>query len=89
MAWTHIVDPDEAERLLPSWLGRNLVAMHGRFGLPLATCDVMRITSISAVHHSSDGLMLLDVLLDGAGVPGGVDWRGSRNTSSVRRSPER
>jgi hypothetical protein len=77
MAWTHIVDPDEAERLLPSWLGRNLVAMHGRFGLLLGTGDVIRITSISAVHHSSDGVMLLDVLLDSAGIPEGVDlaWR--------------
>src|ERR1700733_11995991 len=77
MAWTHIADPDEAERLLPSWIGRHLVAMHGRFGLLLATGDVMRITSISAVHHSSDGVVLLDVLLDTAGVPEGVDmaWR--------------
>jgi hypothetical protein len=77
MAWTHIADPDEAERLLPSWLGRHYIAMHGRFGLLLATGDVMRITSISAVHHSSDGVMLLDVLLDSAGVPEGADlaWR--------------
>jgi hypothetical protein len=73
MAWTRIADPDEADRLLPSWLGRHLVAMHGRFGLLLATGDVMRITTISAVHHSSDGVMLLDVLLDSAGVPEGVD----------------
>jgi hypothetical protein len=77
MAWTRIADPDEADRLLPAWLGRHLVAMHGRFGLLLATGDVMRITSISAVHHSSDGVLLLDVLLDDAGVPSGVDlaWR--------------
>jgi hypothetical protein len=77
MAWTRIADPDEAERLLPSWLGRHLVAMHGRFGLLLVTGDVMRITSISAVHHSSDGVILLDVLLDSAGVPEGIDqaWR--------------
>jgi hypothetical protein len=77
MAWTHIADPDEAERLLPSWLGRHLIAMHGTFGLLLGTGDIMRITSISAVHHSSDGVILLDVLLDSAGVPEGVDlaWR--------------
>jgi hypothetical protein len=73
MAWTYIADPDEAERLLPSWLGRHLIAMHGAFGLLLGTGDVMRITSISAVHHSSDGVILLDVLLDNAGVPDGVD----------------
>jgi hypothetical protein len=77
MTWTHIADPDEAERLLPSWLGHHFVASHGRFGLLLVTGDVMRITSISAVHHSSDGVMLLDVLLDSAGVPEGLDlaWR--------------
>ena len=89
MAWTHIADPDEAERLLPSWLGRHLVAMHGRFGLLLVSGDVMRITSISAVHHSSDGVMLLDVLLDSAGVPEGEwTWRGVRNTFSARRWAE-
>jgi hypothetical protein len=33
----------------------------------------MRITSIGAVHHSSDGVLLLDVSLDSAGVPDGVD----------------
>ena len=71
MAWTRIADP--ADRRLPAWLGRHLIAMHGRFGLLLATGDVMRITSISAVHHSSDGVILLDVLLDSAGVPDGVD----------------
>ena len=77
MAWTYIADPDEVERLLPSWLGRHLIAMHGTFGLLLGTGDIMRITSISAVHHSSDGVILLDVLLDSAGVPEGVDlaWR--------------
>jgi hypothetical protein len=37
--------------------------MHGTFGLLLGTGDIMRITSISAVHHSSDGVILLDVLL--------------------------
>jgi hypothetical protein len=73
MAWTHIADPDEAERLLPSWLGRHLVAVRGRFGLLLTSGDVMRITTIIAVHHSSDGVMLLDVLLDSAGVPESVD----------------
>jgi hypothetical protein len=77
MAWTYIADPDEAERLLPSWLGRHFIAMHGRFGLLLVTGDVMRITTVSAVHHSSDGVILLDVLLDSAGVPEGADlaWR--------------
>ena len=43
------------------------------FGLLLATGDVMRITSIGAAHMSSDGLVLLDVSLDHAGVPDGLD----------------
>ena len=77
MTWTRITDPDEAADLLPAWLGRRLIGLHGRFGLLLTTGDVMRITSIGAVHLSSDGLILLDVSLDHAGVPDGVDlaWR--------------
>jgi hypothetical protein len=37
----------------------------------------MRCTSITAANLSSTGIVLLDVLLDGAGVPDGVDlaWR--------------
>jgi hypothetical protein len=73
MTWTHITDPDEAASLFPTWLGRRVVGLHGRFGLLLATGDVMRVTSIGAVHHSSDGVILLDVSLDSAGVPEGVD----------------
>jgi hypothetical protein len=77
LTWTRITDQDEASNLLPAWLGRRLVGLHGRFGLLLATGDVMRITSIGAVHLSSDGLVLLDVSLDHAGVPDGIDlaWR--------------
>ena len=73
MTWTRITDQDEAADLLPGWLGRRLIGLHGRFGLLLATGDVMRITSIGAVHMSSDGLVLLDVSLDHAGVPDGID----------------
>ena len=38
---------------------------------------MLRITTIVAVHLSSEGTILLDVLLDHAGVPDGVDlaWR--------------
>jgi hypothetical protein len=77
LTWTRITDQDEAADRLPAWLGRRLIGLHGRFGLLLATGDVMRITSIGAVHMSSDGLVLLDVSLDHAGVPDGVDlaWR--------------
>jgi hypothetical protein len=35
--------------------------------------DILRITSIAAVNLSPDGTVLLDVLLDHAGVPDGVD----------------
>jgi hypothetical protein len=73
LTWTRITDQDEAADLLPGWLGRRLIGLHGRFGLLLATGDVMRITSIGAVHMSSNGLVLLDVSLDHAGVPDGID----------------
>jgi hypothetical protein len=73
LTWTRITDQDEAADLLPAWLGRRLIGQHGRFGLLLATGDVMRITSIGAVYVSSDGLILLDVSLDHAGVPDGID----------------
>jgi hypothetical protein len=38
---------------------------------------VIRLTSIAAAHQSSGGAILLDVLLDSAGVPDGLDlaWR--------------
>jgi hypothetical protein len=77
VTWTRVTDVDEAATLLPAWIGRRLVGLHGRFGLLLTTGDVMRITSIGAVHHSSDGVILLDVSLDNAGVPEGADlaWR--------------
>jgi hypothetical protein len=73
LTWTRITDQDEAADLLPAWLGRRLIGLHGRFGLLLATGDVMRITSIGAVHQSSDGLVLLDVSLDHSGAPDGID----------------
>jgi hypothetical protein len=73
LTWTRITDQDEATDLLPAWLGRRLIGLHGRFGLLLATGDVMRITSIGAVHMSSDGHVLLDVSLDRGGVPDGID----------------
>lgn len=77
MSWTRITDPEAAETLLPAWLGRRMIGLHGRFGLLLTTGDVLRITSITAVHHASDGVILLDVLLDSPGVPEGIDlaWR--------------
>jgi hypothetical protein len=54
-----------------------MVGLRGSFGLLLATGDVLRLTSIAAAYQSSAGVVLLDVLLDDAGVPGGIDlaWR--------------
>lgn len=77
MPWTRITDPEDAEHLLPAWLGTRLIGLHGRFGLLLTTGDVLRITSITAAHISTEGVILLDVTLDSAGVPDGVDlaWR--------------
>lgn len=72
-AWSRITDPDEANALLPAWLGRHMVGLRGRFALLLTTGDVLRITSIAAVHQSSVGAVLLDVQLDHAGVPDGID----------------
>lgn len=77
MNWTRVTDQDDAVRLLPAWFGGRMIGVRGTFGLLLTSGDVLRCTSIVAVHQSSTGLMLLDVMLDQAGVPGGVDlaWR--------------
>jgi len=50
-----------------------MIGLRGKFGLLITTGDVMRISSIIALNQSSDGTVLLDVLLDNAGVPDGVD----------------
>jgi hypothetical protein len=39
----------------------------------LTTGDILKITSIGALHQSSSGTILLDVLLDHGGVPDGID----------------
>jgi len=73
MPWTRITDPETVSGLLPAWLGRRMVGLRGSFGLLLATGDVLRVTSIAAAHQSTEGVILLDVLLDHAGVPDGID----------------
>ncbi|WP_428485440.1 hypothetical protein [Rhodopila sp.] len=73
MTWTRITDPETVTGLLPAWLGRRMVGLRGSFGLLLTTGDVMKLTSIAAAHQSSEGVILLDVLLDHAGVPDGID----------------
>lgn len=73
MTWTRITDPETVAGLLPAWIGRRMVGLRGAFGLLLTTGDVIRLTSIAAAHQSSEGVILLDILLDHAGVPEGVD----------------
>jgi hypothetical protein len=72
LPWTRITDPDHAAQLLPTWFSGRMIGERGAFGLLLTTGDVMRITSIMAMAIS-DGLTFVDVLLDNAGVPEGVD----------------
>jgi hypothetical protein len=73
VTWTRITDPETVTGMLPAWLGRRMVGLRGSFGLLLATGDVVRVTSIAAAHQSSEGAILLDVLLDHAGAPEGLD----------------
>ncbi|HQT75588.1 MAG: hypothetical protein B7Z80_25275 [Rhodospirillales bacterium 20-64-7] len=77
MAWTRITDPETIERMLPAWLGQRMIGLRGSFGLLLTTGDVLRLTSIVAAHQSPQDTILLDVLMDNAGVPDGIDlaWR--------------
>ncbi len=77
MTWTRITDPETVAGMLPAWFGRRMIGLRGSFGLLLTTGDVLRLTSIAAAHQSSEGVVLLDILLDHAGVPEGVDmaWR--------------
>jgi hypothetical protein len=73
VTWTRITDPETVAGMLPAWMGRRMVGLRGSFGLLLTTGDVVRLTSIAAAHQSTDGVILLDVLLDNAGVPDGLD----------------
>ncbi len=73
MAWTRITDPEQAVDGLPIWFVTRMIGLRGRFGLVPTSGDILRITSITALHESPHGVILLDVLLDHAGVPDGVD----------------
>ena len=77
MTWTRITDSEQAVEFLHVWFGTRMIGLRGKFGLLLTTGDVLRITSVTALHESSAGAILLDVLLDHPGVPDGVDlaWR--------------
>jgi hypothetical protein len=64
--------------LLAAWFVERMIGGRGgSFGLLLTTGDVLRVLSLSAAHLSSSGTVLLDLRLDHAGVPEGVDtaWR--------------
>jgi len=75
--WIRVNDPDNATALLPAWFAARMMAARGAYGFLLTTGDVVRASRITAVHVSSGGTILIDVLLDRAGVPEGVDpaWR--------------
>lgn len=72
-AWTRNIDPDEAAALLPAWFTTRMMGARGSFGFLLATGDVVRASRVTAVLVSPGGQILVDVLLDHAGVPEGVD----------------
>jgi hypothetical protein len=76
-AWTRMTASEEAANALPAWFASRMTGLRGKFGLLLTTGDVLKITSIVALHQSSHGAIILDVLLDDAGVPDAVDlaWR--------------
>ncbi len=57
------------------------------YGFLLATGDVVRVMRVAAVHVSSAGTVLIDLLLDHAGVPGGVDTAWQRTYGKVDASP--
>jgi hypothetical protein len=72
-----VTDAETAAALMPAWFAGRMMATRGKYGFLLATGDVLRVSRVTAVHVSREGMILVDVLLDHAGVPGGVDlaWR--------------
>lgn len=71
--WTRVADAEQAASLLPPWFAARMMASRGTYGFLLATGDVLRVSRVVAVHLGPSGAVLIDVLLDHAGVPGGVD----------------
>lgn len=71
--WTRVTDPDAAVELLPAWFASRMMATRGRYGFLLGTGDVARVSRVTAAHVGSNGTVLIDVLLDNAGVPEGAD----------------
>jgi hypothetical protein len=85
ITWTRVTDPDVAVTLMPPWFVGHMLSGHGRYGLLLTTGDVLRVSRLMAVHVSSVGAVLLDVLLDSAGVPLDVDlaWQSKHFLGAV------
>jgi len=77
-SWTRITDPDMAVTLLPAWFAARMMATRGSYGFLLSTGDIVRVSRVTSVHLSSSGTILIDVLLDQAGKPEGIDpaWHG-------------
>ncbi len=71
--WTRVTDPDIAVSLMPPWFAARMLGARGSYGFLLGTGDVVRVSRVTAVHVSASGPILVDVLLDHAGVPDGVD----------------
>jgi len=71
--WTRVSDPDTAVTLLPAWFTARMMATRGSYGFLLTTGDVVRVSRITSIHLSSSGTILIDVLLDRAGLPDAVD----------------
>ncbi|MEN0077417.1 MAG: hypothetical protein AAGC69_23730 [Paracraurococcus sp.] len=72
--WTRLADPATDAELLPAWfVQRMLGEPAGHFGLLLTTGDVLRVAGLRAAHIAEDGTILLDLLLDHAGVPALAD----------------
>ena len=71
--WTRVNDPDTAASSLPAWFAARMMAARGSYGFLLSTGDVVRVSRITCIHVASTGAILVDVLLDSAGVPEGVD----------------
>jgi hypothetical protein len=72
--WTRLADPATDADLLPAWFVRRMLGPeNGHFGLLLTTGDVLRVASLTAAHIAEDGTILLDLMLDHAGVPAQAD----------------
>ncbi len=71
--WIRISDPDGAAALLPAWFAPRMMVDRGSYGFLITTGDIVRVSRITSLHVSSGGTILIDVLLDRAGIPHGVD----------------